>query len=80
MSTYESFEKAGNTSAFLDSRHTESAIVRNGRWVPIRDLHLIGDLTDAEYDLVREERLRASDPDEVRSIEIVLNRCTGGLA
>jgi len=77
MSTHESFKKADNTSAFLDGRDTESAIVRNGRWVPIRELHLIRDLTDAEYEVVRKERLRASHPDEVRSIEIVLNRGSG---
>jgi hypothetical protein len=77
MSTYKSFKKADNTSAFLDGRDTESAIVRNGGWVPIRDLHLIRDLTDAEYELVRKERLRASHPDDVRSIEIVLNRGSG---
>jgi hypothetical protein len=53
MPTYESFEKAANTNAFLDGRDTESVIVRNGRWVPIRDLHLIRDLTGAEYELVK---------------------------
>jgi hypothetical protein len=74
MPTYESFEKAANTNAFLDGRDTESVIVRNGRWVPIRDLHLIRDLTGAEYELGKKERLRASHPDEVRSIEIVLDR------
>ena len=77
MSTYDSFKKADNTSAFLNERDPESAIVRNGRWVPIRDLHLIRDLTDSEYELVRKERLRASHPDEMRSIEIVLSRGPG---
>jgi hypothetical protein len=80
MPTYESFEKAANTNAFLDGRDTESVIVRNGRWVPIRDLHLIRDLTGAEYELVKKERLRASHPDEVRSIEIVLDRGLGSFS
>jgi hypothetical protein len=69
MSTYESLKKAVNTNSFLDGRATESAIVRNGKWVSIKDLHLISDLTDAEYDLVRLERVRASHSDEVQSIE-----------
>jgi hypothetical protein len=74
MSTYESLKKAVNTNSFLDGRDTESAIVRNGKWVPIKNLHLILDLTDAEYDLVRLERSRASHSDEMQSIETVLNR------
>jgi hypothetical protein len=78
MSTYESLKKAVNANSFLDGRDTESAIVRNGKWVSIKDLHLISDLTDAEYDLVRLERVRASHSDEVQSIETVLNRRTGG--
>jgi hypothetical protein len=77
MSTYKSSKKAGNASAFLNGRDTESAIVRNGRWVLIRELHLIRDLTEAEYDMVSEEQLRASHPDEAQSIATVLKRRPG---
>ncbi len=55
-------------------RDTQSAIVRNGRWVMIRDLHLIRDFSAAELEMVRLERARAIHPEEIRSIEIVLGR------
>jgi hypothetical protein len=48
--------------------------VRDGRWVMIRDLHLIRDFTAAELEVVRLEKSRAGNPDEVRSIELVLSR------
>ena len=50
--------------------------MRNGRWVMIRDLHLIRDFTEAELEVVRLEKGRAASPEEVRSIEIVLSRHT----
>jgi hypothetical protein len=40
----------------------------------IRDLHLIRNFTAAELEVVRLDRSRAANPEEVRSIEIVLNR------
>jgi hypothetical protein len=40
----------------------------------IRDLHLIRDFTAAELEVVRLEKSRAANSDEVRSIEIVLSR------
>jgi hypothetical protein len=58
----------------LARRDTPSAVVRDGRWVMIRDLHLIRDFTAAELEVVRLEKSRAGNPDEVRSIELVLSR------
>ena len=58
----------------LAGRDTQGAIVRNGRWVMIRDLHLIRDFTTAELEVVRLEKTRAANSEEVRSIEIVLSR------
>jgi hypothetical protein len=60
----------------LVGRVTQSAIVRNGRWVMIRDLHLIRDFTAAELEVVRLEKSRAASPEEARSIELVLSRHT----
>jgi hypothetical protein len=60
----------------LAGRDTQSAVVRNGRWVMIRDLHLIPDFTEAELEVVRLEKGRAASPEEVGSIEIVLSRHT----
>jgi hypothetical protein len=40
----------------------------------IRDLHLIRDFTTAELEVVRLEKTRAANSEEVRSIEIVLSR------
>jgi hypothetical protein len=65
---------AHEASVPLDGRDTQSAIVRNGRWVMIRDLHLIRDFTAAELEVVRLEKSRAANPEEVRSIELVLSR------
>jgi hypothetical protein len=58
----------------LDDRDTQSAVVRNGRWVMIRDLHLIRNFTAAELEVVRLEKRRAATLEENRSIEIVLSR------
>jgi hypothetical protein len=54
--------------------NSQSAIVRNGTWVMLRDLHLIGHFSAAELEMVRLERARAAHPDEARSIDIVLRR------
>jgi hypothetical protein len=60
----------------LAGRDTQSAVVRNGRWLMIRELHLIRDFTAAELEVVRLEKSRATSPEEARSIEIVLSRHT----
>jgi hypothetical protein len=65
---------AYETPDTLAGRDTQSAIVRNGRWVMIRDLHLIRHFTAAELEVVRLEKSRAATPEEVRSIELVLSR------
>jgi hypothetical protein len=65
---------AHEASVPLNGRDTQSAIVRNGRWVMIRDLHLIRDFTAAELEVVSLEKSRATTPEEVRLIELVLSR------
>jgi hypothetical protein len=61
----------------LAGRDTQSAVVRSGRWVMIRDLHLIRDFTVAELEVVLLDKSRAASPEEVRAITIVLSRHKG---
>lgn len=52
----------------------ESDIWRGGQPVRVRDLHLIPDLTDAEYSLIRLSGSPAYHRDEIASIRAVIDR------